>query len=310
LTGTQNILNLPYTALLSHPCLLGEGPVWDAREERIYWVDIVRHEIHSCTGNGQDHWVINTSETIGAVALHSKGKLLAALQQGFAFIDLIDGSKEWINNPVEEVPGNRFNDGKCDPSGRFWAGTMNLHGATNAGSLYALETDGNVRLKIKGVSVSNGMAWSPDGRYFYYIDTATGEVAAFDFDPVSGDIRNQRTVVQIPPHMGKPDGMTIDAEGMLWVALWEGWSISRWDPYTGALLCRIMLPVARISSCTFGGKDLRDIYVTSASLGLTDIQKKEQSLAGSIFVLRGTPFQGLPAIHFGGKGIPGPGQMK
>jgi sugar lactone lactonase YvrE len=302
LTNTENILHLPCTTLLSHQCLLGEGPVWDAVGERIYWVDIARHEIHSCTGNGKDHRVINTGESIGAVALYSEGKLLAALQQGFACLDLNDGSKEVFGNPVEDVPGNRFNDGKCDPSCRFWAGTMNLHGAKNAGSLYALETDGTVKLKLKGVSVSNGMAWSPDGRYFYYIDTATREVAAFDFDPVSGDISNQRTVVQIPADMGKPDGMTIDTEGMLWVALWDGWSISRWDPFTGALLCRIMLPVSRITSCTFGGKDLRDIYVTSASLGLSDLQKKEQPLAGSIFVLRETPFQGLPARTFGGQG--------
>jgi sugar lactone lactonase YvrE len=302
LTGTQNILHLPCTPLLSHQCLLGEGPVWDAKEEMIYWVDIERHEIHACGSNGQDHRVINTGESIGAVALHSKGKLLAALQHGFAFIDLTDNSKEWIGNTVEEVPGNRFNDGKCDPSGRFWAGTINRQGAKGAGNLYALETEGNVNLKLKGVSVSNGMAWSPDGNYFYFIDTATREVSGFDFNPVSGDISNQRTVVHIPPGMGKPDGMTIDTEGMLWVALWDGWSISRWDPFTGALLCRIMLPVARITSCTFGGKDLRDIYVTSASLGLTDQQKKEQPLAGSVFVLRGTSFQGLPATPFGGKG--------
>jgi sugar lactone lactonase YvrE len=301
LTNTENILHLPCTPLLSHQCLLGEGPVWDEREERICWVDIEKHEIHSCTGDGQDHRVINTSGPVGAVALHSEAKLVAALEQGFALIDLTDGSKEWICNPVEEVPGNRFNDGKCDPSGRFWAGTMNTQGVKEAGNLYALERDNNVSLKLKGVSVSNGMAWSPDGNYFYFIDTTTREVAAFDFDLASGDISNQRTIVRIPPEMGKPDGMTIDTEGMLWVALWDGWSISRWDPFTGDLLCRIMLPVARITSCTFGGKDLRDIYVTSASLGLTDLQKKEQPLAGSIFVLRETPFQGLPARTFGGQ---------
>jgi sugar lactone lactonase YvrE len=302
LTDTQNILHLPYTQLLSHQCLLGEGPVWDARKERIYWVDIARHEIHSCTADGQDHRVINTGESIGVVALHNEGKLLAALQHGFAFIDLTDNSKELIGNTVEELPGNRFNDGKCDPSGRFWAGTMNRQGAKGVGNLYALETDGNVSLKLKGVSVSNGMAWSPDGRYFYFIDTATREVSAFDFDLASGEISNQRTVIHIPPGMGKPDGMTIDTEGMLWVALWDGWSISRWNPFTGALLCRIMLPVARITSCTFGGKDLHDIYITSASLGLTDQQKNEQPLAGSVFVLRGTSFQGLPARTFGGQG--------
>jgi sugar lactone lactonase YvrE len=302
LTGTQNILHLPCTPLLSHQCLLGEGPVWDAEAERIYWVDITRSQIHSCNANGCDHQVIDTRQPIGAVALHSKGKLVAALQQGFAFIDIKSGSKEWICKPEEEVEGNRFNDGKCDPLGRFWAGTMNLHGATGAGNLYALEIDGSVLLKLKGVSVSNGMAWSADGRCFYYIDTATSTVSAFDFDVATGAISNQRTAVNIPPEMGKPDGMTIDAEGMLWVALWEGWSISRWNPVTGTLLCRIMLPVARITSCTFGGKDLRDIYVTSASLGLTDLQKKEQPLAGSVFVLRGTFFQGLPAMPFGGQG--------
>jgi sugar lactone lactonase YvrE len=304
LTNTQDILHLPWQALLPHLCLLGEGPVWDAGEENLYWVDIARHEINACGSDGENHRVIDTGQSVGAVALHSKGKLLAALAQGFATVNLSNGSKEWICNPVEDVPGNRFNDGKCDPSGRFWAGTMNTQGIKEAGNLYTLQVDGSIALKLKGVSVSNGMAWSPGGRYFYFIDTATGTVVAFDFDAASGSIRNQRTVVRIPPEMGKPDGMTIDTEGMLWVALWDGWSICRWNPFTGALLCRIMLPVARITSCTFGGKDLRDMYVTSASLGLTDAQQKEQPLAGSVFVLRGTPFQGLPATPFGVQGKP------
>jgi sugar lactone lactonase YvrE len=304
LTDSQDILHLPWQPLLPHLCLLGEGPVWDEGEETLYWVDIARHEIHACGNDGQDHRVINAGQPAGAVALHSKGKLLAALAQGFALIDLGNGSKKWIGNPVEDVPGNRFNDGKCDPSGRFWAGTMNTQGIKEAGNLYMLEVDGSIALKLKGVSVSNGMAWSPCGRYFYFIDTAKGTVVAFDFDAASGSIRNQRTIVRIPPEIGKPDGMTIDTEGMLWVALWDGWSISRWDPFTGDLLCRIMLPVARITSCTFGGKDLRDMYVTSASLGLTDAQQKEQPLAGSVFVLRGTPFQGLPATPFGVQGKP------
>jgi sugar lactone lactonase YvrE len=302
LSPTQDLLPQPWQLVLPHQCLLGEGPVWDARAERIYWVDITRHEIHFCAADGLAHQVINTGQPVGAVALYKKDMLVAALQKGFAFIDLRDGSIEWIGNPERDITGNRFNDGKCDPAGRFWAGTMNVHGEKEAGNLYALETDGRVVLKLKGVSVSNGMAWSPDGRVFYFIDTATRAVSAFDYDKAVGRISNRRVVIKIPPEMGKPDGMTIDAEGMLWVALWDGWGISRWDPFTGKLLCQIKLPVSRVTSCTFGGKDLRDLYVTSARIGLSEEELQEQPLAGSLFVFRGLPFQGIPAIAFGGQG--------
>ena len=283
--------------------MLGESPVWDASVNRLYWVDIAGHQLHFCEKDGNDHQVIEVGQPIGAVVPYKKDTLVTALGQGFAFLHLKDGSIEWIRNPVEDLPGNRFNDGKCDPQGRFWAGTMNTQGVKHAGNVYTLEESAGVALRLKGVSVSNGMAWSPDGRCFYYIDTATASVVAFDFDAASGAISHQRTVVRIPPEMGKPDGMTIDTEGMLWVALWDGWSISRWDPFTGNLLSRLMLPVARVTSCTFGGGDLRDLYVTSARIGLSEEELQEQPLAGSLFVLRDTPFLGLPATVFGAPGI-------
>lgn len=234
----------------------------------------------------------------GAIALTTGGQLLAALQHGFAKIDLELGDIRMLADPEAHLSDNRFNDGKCDPAGRFWAGTMQLNGNKGAGSLYVLHPDLTVSLKISGLSVSNGLAWSPDQSTFYFIDTPTQQVAAYDYDLESGNISNKRIAVSIPPELGKPDGMTIDAEGMLWVALWDGWGVTQWNPETGALLQQYRLPVARVTSCTFGGKDLQDLYITTAKTGLSAEALANQPLAGAVFVIKNTGVKGLPANLF------------
>jgi sugar lactone lactonase YvrE len=284
----------------NHKCQLGEGPVWDAAQNRILWVDIQPGILHYFYPATQEHKVFEIGQKVGAIAVRENGGVVAALQDGFAFLDLENKTLQWVAQVETELPENRMNDGKCDPAGRFWAGTMSLVNKQGMGNLYMLAPDGAVSLKLPGVSVSNGLAWSPDQSTFYFIDTPTRQVVAYDYEPSKGSLSNRRPVVAIPDALGKPDGMTIDAEGMLWVALWEGWGVGRFDPKTGQLLDHLKLPVARVTSCTFGGPTLSDLYITSASIGLSAQQTKEQPLAGALFVVKDFGFSGLPTPAFKG----------
>ncbi|MEJ7780168.1 MAG: SMP-30/gluconolactonase/LRE family protein [Daejeonella sp.] len=279
-------------------CHLGEGPVWDERNKRILWVDIIKGEIHWFFPDTGEHNYSETGQLTGAIALTDKGDILAALQTGFVRVNLNDGSLQNISDPESNLPDNRFNDGKCDPAGRFWAGTVSMSGTEKAGSLYTLEHDLSISTKVKNVTVSNGMAWSPDGATFYFIDTPTKQVVAYDYDNSNGSITNKRIVVQIPLEEGYPDGMAIDTEGMLWIALWDGWKVGRWNPQNGELIESITLPVSRPTSCVFGGDKLQDLYITSACYGLGENDLSNQPLAGSLFVLKNSGYQGLPVNEF------------
>jgi sugar lactone lactonase YvrE len=279
-------------------CELGEGPVWDKARQSILWVDILKGTVHEYdTGNGI-HRQIDAGEMTGAVALAPNGRLVAALHNGFAYLNHDSGEKKMLADPEAHLPGNRFNDGKCDPAGRFWAGTMSLSGEQGAGGLYMLDRNLTVTKKISGVSISNGLAWSPDASEFYYIDTPEFSVVSYAFDPESGAISDRRVAIEIPVEDGYPDGMTIDSEGMLWIAHWDGWQVTRWDPATGRKLGSINLPVARITSCCFGGAALDELYITSARTGLSENQLADQPLAGALFVARGSGHAGLPPDMF------------
>jgi sugar lactone lactonase YvrE len=203
-----------------------------------------------------------------------------------------------IANPEGHLPNNRFNDGKCDPAGRFWAGTMSINEEPNTGNVYMLGVDLSFEKKISGVSISNGMAWSADQRTFYYIDTPSFEVAAYSYDKTTGNISNKTTIMKILKEEGNPDGMTIDNEGMLWIAHWDGWQITRRDPQTGEKLLQISLPVSRVTSCCFGGENFADLYITSAREGLSDEDLQKQPLAGSLFVIRNCGYKGIPGFEF------------
>ncbi len=287
-------------AVVVHTCLLGEGPVWDIKNERILWIDILRGDIHEFYPATQQFKTFNTGKLIGCIALCKKGGLIAALNDGFALINIENKQIEYIQNPEAHLPENRFNDGKCDPMGRFWAGTMSLAEEPQAGSVYTLEKDLSVTKKIDGVTISNGMAWSKDHTVFYYIDTPALEVVAYKFDKWNGNISNKKTIIKISKEHGFPDGMTIDNEGMLWIAHWDGWQVTRWNPDTGMQLHHISLPAAKVTSCTFGGKNLEDLYITTASKEMTEDELKQQPHAGSLFVIRNCGFTGLPAFEFEG----------
>lgn len=286
--------------VLDAKATLGEGAIWHARKLRLYWVDIEGRKVHSYDpGMGKDR-SIDVGQPVGTVVPRKSGGLMLALQHGFGQLNLRTREVRIVADPEKGLP-NRFNDGKCDPAGRFWAGTMPYEtGAPpRGGALWCLFADRRVEKKVTGVGCSNGIAWSLDRRTMYYIDTATKQIWAYDYDNGSGAIGNKRVIVSVPISEGVPDGMTIDDEGMLWVAHWGGWQVIRWNPATGKKIGSVRLPVEKVTSCAFGGSDLGDLYVTSARTGLDAAALEKQPLAGGLFRVR-PGAKGVEAFEFAG----------
>jgi sugar lactone lactonase YvrE len=278
---------------------LGEGPSWDPSSQRLTWVDIEGCRLHRYSPPSGEDESTQLEQMIGVAVVRRSGGYVLGLANGFHAYDPERGSLTALGDPEEDLPGNRFNDGKCDPAGRFWAGTMALSQEEGKGSLYCLHLDGTVEKKLDSVTISNGLDWSLDERTMYYIDTPTRRVTAFAYDRDSARIGNPRTVVRIPDGMGEPDGMTIDAEGMLWIALWGGSMVGRWNPADGELIARIDMPVSQPTSCAFGGPDLETLFITSARSGLSEDALESQPQAGGLFSCR-PGVQGLPAAQFRG----------
>lgn len=261
---------------------VGEGPVWDVRSGRIVWVDILGRRVRLTDPRTGETASLDVPLHVGAVVPRAAGGFVAALQDGFWVVG--DGPPRRIATVAEAGPDLRFNDGKCDPHGRFWAGTMAYDEAPGAAGLYRLELDGRATRVLDDVTISNGLAWSDDGRTMFYIDTPTRRIDAFTFTPATGAIADRRPVVRIGPGLGSPDGLTIDAEGGLWVALWGGGAVHRY--LDGRLDRVIRLPVSQPTSCAFGGPGLDELYITSAWEGLGPDARRAQPLAGSLFRVR------------------------
>ncbi|MCR4286083.1 MAG: SMP-30/gluconolactonase/LRE family protein, partial [Candidatus Kaiserbacteria bacterium] len=221
-----------------------------------------------------------------------------AVQNGFGRYDTKSGVLEMLATVEHENSSIRFNDGKCDPAGRFWAGTMAQDGTPDAGSLYCLDYDLIVTKKLGGIGISNGIGWSPKADKMYYIDSRSQKVVEYSYDLASGAISSPRTVVEIEVKEGTPDGMCVDAEGMLWVALWDGGKVIRINPKNGERLSEVMVPkVQKVTSCAFGGKDLSTLFITTARVDLSPDEERRQPDAGSLFsVVVGV--RGLPANVF------------
>lgn len=277
---------------------LGEGPCWDGEKRLLYWVDIHGRTIHAYDAQTSSDRSFDVGVKVGAAVLKRSGGLLLATDRGFADWDPATGAMTEPLRPAG-MPGHvRFNDGKCDASGRFWAGTMEPDGDKPDGTLYCYEA-GVPTAKLDGIRCSNGLAWTEDRRTMYYIDSPTKRVVAFDYDPDTAAIANPRTVVEIAADGGLPDGMSIDAEGMLWVAQWGGWQVARYDPRTGRKLQSIELPAMYVTSCAFGGDRLDELYITTARTGLTEAQLAEQPLAGGLFIAR-PGVKGAPVASYAG----------
>ncbi len=284
--------------LLDARAELGEGPAWDAGAGVLHWVDIHAGRLHTFDpSRGRDR-TFSLEEPIGCAAPSRSGDLVLALRSGFWTLNLSAGTLTQLAAP-EHVPGNRFNDGKCDPAGRFLAGTMDDAEKEARGSLYSLSPDGALKTLLTGLRISNGLTWSPDYKTFYFIDTPTRLVMAYDYDLDTGGIATPRPVVHFPPELGWPDGMTSDAEGLLWIALWGGAKVTRWDPATGQITAAYPIPALNVTSCIFGGPHLGDLYITSARKGMTAGQLAEYPHSGGLFRIE-TGTRGLPTFEFGG----------
>lgn len=276
---------------------LAEGPVWDAHAQTLYWVDILDKRIYAGS-----ELLVELDECVGCIAPCQNGGLVLTKRSSFWKLDQIQDEPASVRttliSALAEPSSNRFNDGKCDPRGRFLAGTMAMNETDSTGSLYSLAGKAVTKL-LDDVTISNGMAWSPNHKTFYYIDTPTRAVRAFDYDLDAGTIANARAVVQIPEGFGWPDGMTSDTQGNLWIAMWGGAKITRWDPNTGELLEQIPIPAMNVSSCVFGGRDMNELYITSARKGLDEAILKRYPLTGGVFRLE-TSVEGMPSFEFAG----------
>jgi sugar lactone lactonase YvrE len=277
---------------------VGESPSWDARAAVLRFVDMSRGIVYRHDPADGSLSSCEVGQEVGAVVVREAGGIAAAVRDGIGFVDEATGALELIA-PIElDLPGNRMNDAKCDPAGRLWAGTMSFDFTAGAGSLYRVLPDHSFTRVVENVTISNGLGWSPDGDRMYYTDTAAGSIDVFDFELATGELANRRRLLDFAPGDGMPDGMAVDAEGHIWVALFGGGCIRRYTP-GGLLVDRIELPVSQPTSVAFGGDGLHDLYITTATYQLTAEQLAEQPLAGATFVCR-PGVTGVPVQSFGG----------
>jgi sugar lactone lactonase YvrE len=276
----------------AEPALLGEGPVWDTALGELVWVDIERGLVHRRRREGTEA-SLDVGQPVGCAVPRAAGGLALALRDGFALAPAAGGRPRLVAPVEQQRSDTRMNDGGCDSRGRFWAGTMSLLGDTRAAALYRLDSDLTVTRVLPGLSLSNGLGWSPDDRLMYHVDTPRMRIDVYEFDVASGAVGCRRAAIAVAPDAGRPDGLAVDVEGGIWVALWGGGAVQRYTP-DGQPDVRVGLPVSQVTSCCFGDPDLGTLYVTSASRGA-----KHEPLAGSLFACR-PGVRGLPATPFAG----------
>ncbi|MBT9189523.1 SMP-30/gluconolactonase/LRE family protein [Zobellia russellii] len=271
--------------VLNTTATLGEGVFWHPKENKVYWVDIYGKEIYATDPKTGSNQTFKLPEYVGTIAPIRSGGLLVALENSVVELDTETGGFSSVLELEKDKPDNRFNDGKCDPKGRFWLGSMCRQGLSATGALYSIEADMGYVKRAEHITVSNGITWSLDHKTMYYIDSPTRKVVAYSYDVETGAISNPIKVIDIPEEFGFPDGMTIDNEGMVWIALWGGSAVSRWNPDTGVLIQKITLPAPHVTSCAFGGGDQCKLFITTAREGLTEAQLAEYPLSGSLFAI-------------------------
>jgi sugar lactone lactonase YvrE len=286
--------------------LIGEGPVWDHRTDVLWWLDIFRHELHAFDPATSADEITDLGAQIGAVALRASGGLVLAAPEGFVAFDPATGARSVLSMVDHDPSTMRLNDGKCDGRGRFWAGSM-AHNAVEpeavtvvpgTGKLYRLDPGADAVVVLDGVTLSNGMGWSPSDDTFYYVDSMTHGLDAFDYDAESAAISHRRTLVTLSPSEGTPDGMCVDEDGCIWLALSGIGQIRRFTP-AGRLDRTLHLPLSRVTSCAFGGPKLDDLYITTHSALMSRLDHHAESKSGAL--LRCQPgVRGLPTTLFAG----------
>ncbi|MCD6047843.1 MAG: gluconolactonase [Gammaproteobacteria bacterium] len=275
------------------PCILGECPVWHPVEKVLYWIDILKPALHRLDLATQEHQTWPMPTNICCITPHADGGLMAAMRTYLARIEIPSGKVIKLDQTVPEDGPYMFNDGKNDRQGRFWAGTKDVKEKSPIGTLYRMDQNGNVTPMANHIVETNGIAWSPDNRTLYYCDTLPRHIWQCDFDPVTGNISNQRIFVQVPEGEGLPDGLTVDAAGYIWSSHWDGGRVVRYTP-SGEIERVIHFPAPLTSSCCFGGEDYKTLFVTTISHGLTQEEELNYPLSGCVFAVYIDDVQGLP----------------
>lgn len=276
--------------------ILGEGPLWHSDEKALYWVDISAKKIQRYFPAIGRYEFFDLPRMVCALGLRQGGGFICAVEDGFSFWEPNSNHLEFIQNPEPGRTNARFNDGKVDRAGRFWAGTMTPRGATSA--LYRMDADLSVQRMASRITISNGIGWSPDNRTMYYVDSNRSVINAYAFEPASGAMSKKRIFKQFAPGLGLPDGLTVDSEGFVWCAIYDGWKVLRLNDL-GQIIDEILMPVSRPSSVAFGGENLNELYITSISEGLGSEEKINQPMAGDLFMVR-QDVKGIPEPKFAG----------
>ena len=292
---------MDYEIIYNENSILGECPTWDAKTQRLFWIDGLGKKVHIFDPASNNNISFEISQPIGSLSLSNKdGVIILALQNGIYEFNTNNGEIKPYLTLEDELPGNRFNDGKCDSQGRFWFGSMNTEANSGSsecaatGSVYCLSAKKIIKV-FSNVTISNGMGWDFGNRHFYYIDSSQKLVFTFDYDSISGQLKNRRIVVDLKSKKNElPDGMAVDSHGMLWVAIWGGFRVCRFNPQNGSCLDEIVFPVKNITSCAFGGKNLDELYVTSSNI---DAEGMEKELAGALFRVK-TGIVGMQSHRF------------
>ena len=275
---------------------LGEGPRWDAATATLLWVDVPRKSVHRYDPVTGVDAVRQVPDVVSLALPRRRGGVVVGLPDGLHFLN---GEHSIGLVAIESKRADtRTNDGACDAAGRLWVGTMALDERSPIAALYRVDPDYRVTTVLTGTTISNGLGWSPSGRCFYFIDSPTRRIDAFDCDLATGTLENRRPFAVVEVEGAVPDGLTVDAEGCVWVALHGGWGLNRYSP-DGELVAEVRLPVARVTSCCFGGADLRDLYVTTRRDGLSDAEVAGQPLSGALLRLD-VGVAGLPTDTFAG----------
>jgi len=279
---------------------LGEGPLWDVEQERLYWIDSFDGRIFRATADGREIRAWDVPEKIGSMALRKDGNgAVVSLANGFFLLDFKTGELELIVDPEPDKPNNRINDGKVDKRGRFIAGSMDTMEEGPNGALYRLDPDLTLHKLDSDIIVSNGPCWSPDGKIFYFADSWSGEIWAYDYDLETGNVSNRRTFTKIDTSRGgAADGATVDAEGFLWSAQVYDGKVIRYAP-DGSVDRVIEMPVKKVTSCMFGGPNLDILYITSMAKPPLPRFPGDGVLRGSLFAIHDLGIKGVPEPRFG-----------
>lgn len=265
---------------------LGEGAFWDHQQQKLYWIDIVGKQVNIFDPVTEENTKFDTPSSVGTVVPKNSKEAVIALEDGIYMLNTVTGKIELLSDVEAEMTYNRFNDGKCDPNGNLWVGSMHWDQSAPKANLYRVEPNGHSTKMLDSVTISNGIVWTSDKKTMYYIDTPTGHIRAFDYDNKTSSISNERVAVVIPESLGFGDGMTIDEENKLWVGLWNGNAVARFDPLTGTLLEKIEVPAHNVTSCSFGGENFETLYITTSSLDMNDEESKKYPLAGALFEVK------------------------